>query len=187
MSLVARVRRAVEARAPGTPPRTRRGGVRACRARARPESFGAPGAAPPYLREDSLAAALPDGARANARPARTRRTNASIWLHGYVNGCSSDRHLIYVDRHAGARAVVAGRRLRCSGLMQRRAHAAASRCSCQDFSKAFASSLAIKNYCSGRAVRRCDLDLACCKTLASPGLASRAEFRRRPCSAWRLA
>ena len=27
----------------------------------------------------------------------------------YVNGCSSDRHLIYVDRHAGARAVVAGR------------------------------------------------------------------------------
>ena len=96
-------------------------------ARARLESFGAPGAAPPYLREDSLAAALPDGARANARPARTRRTNASIWLHGYVNGCSSDRHLIYVDRHSGARAVVAGRRLQCSaGLMQRRRALAAA-------------------------------------------------------------
>ena len=99
-------------------------------ARARLESFGAHGAVPPYLREDSLAAALAMGARANARPARTRRTNASIWLHGYVNGCSSDRHLIYVDRHAGARAVVvAGRRLQCSaGLMQRRrALAVASR------------------------------------------------------------
>ncbi len=99
-------------------------------ARARPESFGAHGAVPPYLREDSLAAALATGEMSELATARTRRTNASIWLHGYVNGCSSDRHLIYVDRHAGTRAVVAGRRLQCSaGLMQqRRALAAASRC-----------------------------------------------------------
>ena len=73
-------------------------------ARARPESFGAHGAVPPYLREDSLAAALATGEMSELATARTRRTNASIWLHGYVNGCSSDRHLIYVDRHAGARA-----------------------------------------------------------------------------------
>ena len=36
-------------------------------ARARPESFGAHGAVPPYLREDSLAAALATGEMSGAR------------------------------------------------------------------------------------------------------------------------
>ena len=84
-------------------------------ARARPESFGAHGAVPPYLR-DVIAS------RRRSRWVRVRTLDRRgpvgqmprFGYMVYVNGCSSDRHLIYVDRHAGARAVVVGRRLQCS-------------------------------------------------------------------------
>jgi hypothetical protein len=92
----------------------------------------------------------------------------------YVNGCSSDRHLIYVDRHAGARAVVAGRRLQCSaGLMQRRVLAAARRRSATRISaKLSQKSQAIKNYWrAGELAASSGCDLACGKALAL-----RAEF-----------
>ena len=88
----------------------------------------------------------------------------------YVNGCSSDRHLIYVDRHAGARAVVEGRRLQCSaGLMQRRVLAAARRCNAARISAKLSAQRTSNQelLARERAACRSGFDLAYCKTLAS--------------------
>ena len=121
MSLVARVLRAVDARAPGTPPRTRRGGVRACLLVRGPSRSGC---TERFVRTCAKIASRRRSQMVRVRTLDRRGPVGQMPRFGYmvyVNGCSSDRHLIYVDRHSGARAVVAGRRLQCSaGLMQPR-------------------------------------------------------------------
>ena len=175
MSLVARVLRAVEARAPGTPPRTRRGGARACLLVRGPSRSGR---TERFLRTCAKIASRRRSQMVRVRTLDRRGPVGQMPRFGYmvyVNGCSSDRHLIYVDRHSGARAVVAGRRLQCSaGLMQRRrALAAASRCSAAGISAKLSQThwRSRITAAGGELALRCDLDLASCKTLASPGLA----------------